>query len=442
MHCSRKGTCARMIRTTRRSLLRTAAAGMALPAVARAAEAATEITFYFPVAVGGPITRIIDGYAADFQRESPAIKVTPIYAGTYQDTLTKTQTALKANAGPQMAVLLSTDVFSLIDDDLIVPFDALAQRWLGQCLAAQLLSCVPEEWRDRRPNLGRAVPAIDDRAVLEQGGISGRRGGSGTAASELGRARRVRAKADAAERRQRGSLGCADPRQRLCLLAVSGTRHRGRRHVGQSRRHRDGLCRARLRRGSALLDRPCGEVPGASARHRRLGRHAARFSRTESRDDLDHDRQPVEHSHQCEISLWGRDAAGGQTARHTHGRGNFYLFKTASPPQRDAALQFLRWITSPERAAQWGIDTGYVATRPDAWETSRMRSYVADFPAAAVARDQLQYAVAELSTHDNQRVTQALNDGLQAALLGRKAPDAALAEAQATAARLLRPFHR
>ena len=72
------------------------------------------------MAVGGPITRIIDGYAADFQRENPAIKITPIYAGTYQDTLTKAQTALKANAGPQMAVLLSTDAFSLIDDDLIV----------------------------------------------------------------------------------------------------------------------------------------------------------------------------------------------------------------------------------------------------------------------------------------------------------------------------------
>ena len=44
-------------------------------------------------------------------RENPTIKVTPIYAGTYQDTLTKAQTALKAGAGPQMAVLLSTDVF-------------------------------------------------------------------------------------------------------------------------------------------------------------------------------------------------------------------------------------------------------------------------------------------------------------------------------------------
>ena len=47
-----------------------------------------------------------------------------------------------------------------------------------------------------------------------------------------------------------------------------------------------------------------------------------------------------------------------------------------------------------------------------------MQQYVAGFPAAAVARDQLHYAVAELSTHDNQRVTQALNDALQAALTG------------------------
>ena len=71
-----------------------------------------------------------------------------------------------------------------------------------------------------------------------------------------------------------------------------------------------------------------------------------------------------------------------------------------------------------------------------------MQKYVADFPAAAVARDQLQYAVAELSTHDNQQVTQALNDRLQAALTGRKTPDAALHEAQATATRLLRPFQK
>ena len=75
-------------------------------------------------------------------------------------------------------------------------------------------------------------------------------------------------------------------------------------------------------------------------------------------------------------------------------------------------------MTAPQRAAQWGIDTGYVAVTPAAWDTPEMKKYAQDFPQALVARDQLQYSVAELSTHDNQRVTKALNDGLQAALTG------------------------
>jgi sn-glycerol 3-phosphate transport system substrate-binding protein len=124
------------------------------------------------------------------------------------------------------------------------------------------------------------------------------------------------------------------------------------------------------------------------------------------------------------------------------GGGNFHIFKKSTPAQQAASLRFIRWITSPERAAEWGIDTGYVAVRPDAWETPAMKKYVAGFPAAAVARDQLQHAVAELSTHDNQRVTKALNDGLQAALTGAKPADQAMKDAQREAERILRPYRR
>jgi sn-glycerol 3-phosphate transport system substrate-binding protein len=124
------------------------------------------------------------------------------------------------------------------------------------------------------------------------------------------------------------------------------------------------------------------------------------------------------------------------------GGGNFYLFKKSTPAQQQAVLRFVKWITSPKRAAEWGIDTGYVAVRPDAWETPEMKKYVAGFPAAAVARDQLQFAVAELSTHENQRVTKALNDGLQAALTGAKSSAQAMKDAQAEADRILRAYRR
>ncbi len=122
------------------------------------------------------------------------------------------------------------------------------------------------------------------------------------------------------------------------------------------------------------------------------------------------------------------------------GGGNFYFFKKMTDDERAAAFKFVKWMTTPERAADWGIPTGYVAVRPDAWDTAAMKKYVADFPAAAVARDQLKYAVAELSTHDNQRVTKALNDGIQAALTGTKTPEQAMKDAQAEAVRILRSY--
>jgi sn-glycerol 3-phosphate transport system substrate-binding protein len=50
--------------------------------------------------------------------------------------------------------------------------------------------------------------------------------------------------------------------------------------------------------------------------------------------------------------------------------------------------------------------------------------------------------VAELSTHDNQRVTKALNDALQAILTGTKQVKPAMDEAQAEATRILRPYQK
>src|SRR6266536_3875819 len=87
------------------------------------AQAPVEISFYYPVAVGGPITKIIDGYAADFSKENPGIRVKPIYTGTYQETIVKALTAHKSGEPPQTAIILSTDMFTLIDEEAIVPFD-------------------------------------------------------------------------------------------------------------------------------------------------------------------------------------------------------------------------------------------------------------------------------------------------------------------------------
>ena len=146
---------------------------------------------------------------------------------------------------------------------------------------------------------------------------------------------------------------------------------------------------------------------------------------------------------QRQVRLRRRDAARGQAARQPDRRRQLLSLQeehagAAARPRSSSSSGSRR----PQRAAQWGIDTGYVAVRAgrvgdagDEASTSRT------FRPAAVARDQLQFAVAELSTHDNQRVTKALNDGLQAALTGTKTPEQAMKDAQARSRRAsLRPL--
>jgi sn-glycerol 3-phosphate transport system substrate-binding protein len=122
------------------------------------------------------------------------------------------------------------------------------------------------------------------------------------------------------------------------------------------------------------------------------------------------------------------------------GGGNWYVFKKSTPQEREAAFQFIKWITAPERAADWSIATGYVAVSPAAYETPKLKSYVSEFPPAAVARDQFKFATPELSTFQTGRVRKALDDAIQAALTGSKTPAEALKTAQGESERLLKPY--
>ena len=97
-------------------------------------------------------------------------------------------------------------------------------------------------------------------------------------------------------------------------------------------------------------------------------------------------------------------------------------------------------MTAPERAAAWSIATGYVATSPAAYETAVMKAYVQGFPQAGVARDQLKYAVSEITVHDGQRVMKLFNDNLQAAITGAKTSAQAMKDAQAEADKVLKDY--
>src|SRR5438067_6619128 len=104
----------------------------ALIAAATPALALTELTFYYPIAVGGPLAKVVDNLVAGFEKEHPDVKVHAIYAGNYDDARIKALAALKAGQPAQMSVLFSIDLYELLEQDVIVAFDDIGadRKWL------------------------------------------------------------------------------------------------------------------------------------------------------------------------------------------------------------------------------------------------------------------------------------------------------------------------
>ena len=408
-----------------------------------AAEAQTEISFYYPVAVGGPITKIIDGYAAEFEKENPGIKVKPIYSGTYQESIVKALTAHKSGTPPVTSVLLSTDMYTLIDEEAIVAFDDVAKSaedkaWLKSFFPAFMANSQTGGKTWGIPFQRSTIVLYWNKELFKEAGLDPNKAPANW--KEMLEYAQKLTKRDAS----------GNTTQWGVQVPSSGFPY----WLFQGFTTPNGVELMNANGTETYYDKP--EVIEAlafwvdlSRKHKVMAPGVIEWGTT-----------PKDFFEKKAAMIWTTTGnltnikgnakfdfgvamlPAAKRRGSPTGGGNFSIFGKSTPAQQAAALKFIKWITTPERAAQWGIDTGYVAVRPDAWETPKMKDYVKGFPVAAVARDQLQYSVAELSTHENQRVTKALNDGLQAALTGAKTPEQAMKDAQREAERILRPYKK
>jgi len=85
----------------------------------QAAAADEDLQFFFPVAVGGKAATTIDELTAEYVKQTPGVKIDAVYAGSYQDTITKVLTAVRGGNPPQLSVILAVDMFTLIEEDAI-----------------------------------------------------------------------------------------------------------------------------------------------------------------------------------------------------------------------------------------------------------------------------------------------------------------------------------
>ena len=95
-----------------------------------------ELTMYFPVSVGGGPDALIDALCEEYHKINPNVKINPVYAGSYADTRTKVQAAIKGGNTPDMAIMFSIDLYSLLAMDAIADINQFCttdqdKEWLN-----------------------------------------------------------------------------------------------------------------------------------------------------------------------------------------------------------------------------------------------------------------------------------------------------------------------
>lgn len=423
-----------------KSLLKTALiAGSVLGGVLSVASTAqaekTKLTMYYPIAVGGALTKVVDGLVADFEAANPDIDVDAIYAGNYDDTRVRALSAIKSGEPAQLSVMFSIDAYDLIDQDLIVAFDDVVKTdaekaWLKSFYPALMANGNVEGKTWGIPFQRSTIVAYYNKDMFRAAGLDPEKAPQSW--DELVSMGKALTKGDTS-----GLMipSTGYPYWMFQALAIQN---------GKELMSKDGLHTyfndpkvietlefwKSLSTDHGIM--PKGTVEWGTLRQAFLeGKTAMMWHST---GNLTSVKKKAKFDFGVAM-LPGKERKGSPT-----GGGNFYLFKAASDAERAASLKLIKFMTSPENAATWSIATGYMGVSPAAYETAKLKEYAASFAPALVARDQLEVAVAEFSTFETARVRDGLNNAIQAALTGEKSAKDALEEAQKAADRLLKAY--
>ncbi|WP_421858520.1 ABC transporter substrate-binding protein [Oricola sp.] len=399
------------------------------------AHAETELTMYYPIAVGGPLTKVVDGIVADFEAQNPDIKVNAIYAGNYDDTRIKALSALNSGDPAQLAVMFSIDAYDLIEQDLVVAFDDVIESdeekaWLDSFYPALMANGKIEGKTWGVPFQRSTIVAYYNKDMFRAAGLDPEKAPTTwDELVEMGKALT-----------NDGSYGLMIPSTGYPYWMFQALAIQNGKEVmsndGATTYFDDETIVDTLEFWKSLSSEhgimPEGTVEWGTLRQAFLeGKTAMMWHSTGNLT-------AVKNNASFDFGvakLPGKVRLGSPT-----GGGNFYIFKDSTEEEKEAALELIKFMTSPEQAAAWSIATGYMGVSPAAYETEALQAYTKEFPPALVARDQLEHAVAEFSTFETARVREGLNNAIQSALTGAKSAEEALGEAQDAAERLLKAY--
>lgn len=397
------------------------------------------LTWYYPVNVGGEVTKVIDGYAEAFNKEGievngKKVTVEPVYSGNYDESMTKVQTAVKNGKAPDMAVLLSVDLFQIKDSiialDDMINNDSEAQEMMEDFFPGFMLNSQAEGKTWSIPFQRSTVLLYYNKDMFEEAGLDPEKAPTNWGeVIEYGK-----------QLTKDGKWGIELPAtisgywiyQALALQNGDGNlMSDDGKDVYFNTEEAKGALQYWIDLSKKHKIMPDGVLDWNTVPTDFIeGKTAMMLSTTGNLTN-------VKNNANFEFGvafLPGKERLATPT-----GGGNFYIFKDIPEERQLAAMEFIKWIAQPERAAEWSIDTGYIATRQSSYETPELKEYTESFPQALTAMEQLEHAHKEISVYEQGKIIKILQDAIQAAINGDDVSEA-LDKAQEQAEELLKPY--
>ncbi len=403
--------------------------------------AKTELTMYYPVAVGGPITKVVDNMIVGFEKKNPDIDVTAIYAGNYNDARIKALAALSSGKPAQLSVMFSIDVHELMDQDAIIPFDELVKtpedkQWLNSFYPTLMQNGKAQGKTWGIPFQRSTIVMYYNKDAFRAAGLDPENPPKNW--DELVTAgKKLTVRNSSGKVQQWGAMipstgypywmfSALTKQNGAVLMNQDGTEtYFNKPAVVEALSFWKDL-------GSKHRIMPDGTIEWGTLRQNFLEQKTAIM--WHSTGNLTTVKKKAKFDFGVAM-LPAQKEFGSPT-----GGGNFYIFKKSSAEEKAASFKLVQYMTAPKQAAAWSEATGYMGVSEQAYQTKALSRYVDNFPPAAVAKDQLKYATAELSTHQAGRVRKLLDDAIQSVLTGEQGAEQALSSAQKQSDRILRRY--
>ncbi len=399
------------------------------------------IQVYYPVAVDAPIAKILQGYADKFHEKYPNITVEPVFSGGYGDVKTTIQTTVEGGGTPPaLAVMLAVDLYDLVNADLIAPLDeylnAMPDKdaYLNDFIPAFLENSYYDGKIWSIPFQRSVVTLYYNKDLFKEAGLEPPDSWEswGEAAGKL-------------TKRE------GDQVVRWGLLYPSGWPYwlfqplaigNGRNIVGDDPTEvyfDDPRVIEAVQFYIDLSKKYKGMPEGVQAV---WGQAPSDFASGAAAMIMHSSGSLAGILKQADFEVGVMAVPGKEPGTYATvpGGGNLYILKGAPKEQRDAAWEFIKFLTQPEYVADFSINTGYIATRDAAYETPAMKEHLQKVPQAAQIRENLKYAGKEFAVENLGEVRNIFHKYLQAAYNGEMSPAEAMKKAQEEAEKALAPF--